>query len=363
MANLMDYLEWRGDVPLAADPFGPVDNLVLAELAYVDFHGIVSETGDKVPLKEVRDTFYSTHTREEFKQSSFAKRAPLLLDGMADGARFGGIELSDHINQVDREKGEQMSAVTYHLPDGTVYVAFRGTDGTVVGWREDFDLSYADETPGQVSAKGYLERIAEKYPSPLRVGGHSKGGNFAVYAASFCGEGVQDRILEVYSNDGPGFRERVLAFEGYRRIRDRILSIVPDTSIIGMLLDTDVPLRVVKSSASGILQHDALTWQVLRNRFVEASLSDMGKYINKALDAWVAGMDDATRRSLIETVFSMIEATGMETFGDISEQKWKSAEAMLSAAANLPKEKQQELLRMIGLLLQSGGKAALPGNA
>jgi len=352
MGTIFDYLEWRGDLPFSADPFNEVDNLVLAELAYTDFRGIVPADGREIPLQEAYETFFAGHSREEIaKNKSFTARAPLLMDGMVGGARFQGTTLSHFID----EGGEnlQLSAVTFHLADGTRYVAFRGTDGTVTGWKEDFDITFKNETEGQRLAVGYLDGIAGK----LRVGGHSKGGNLAVYAAAFCRD--QEKILEVYSNDGPGFREEITKREGFQRILPKVRGIVPDSSVIGLLLSGDYERRVIRSSASGITQHDGFTWQVKRNRFEGAALSEASRVIDQTIGGWLGQMDDETRQSFAETIFSTIESTGKERFSSMNAEKLKTAESMIGAVLSLPKEKQQEGLKLIGQLGQSGGQAIL----
>lgn len=359
MANISDYLKWRGDVTFSLDPFGEVDNLVLAELAYTDFGGIVPEGNEKVSIKTAYKEFFEKNSREEVAaRSSFTAKSPFLMDGMICGARFENVMLSNYINEIDKDKDAQFSAITIHLDDGTIYVSFRGTDGTVVGWKEDFNLSYVDETEGQRKAVAYLNNIASQFQSPLRVGGHSKGGNFAVYASTFCEDKFKPRIHNIYSNDAPGFQEKVTSSPQYKSILPKITSIVPDTSVIGLLLSSGATHRVVKSNASGIIQHDGFSWQVERNRFVGAALSDMAIFIEKTLGSWLGEMDDETRKSFTSSIFSLFEATGMDSFSSMSEQKWKSAEAIISSVYGLPKEKRKELVSLINGLLKRGGQTA-----
>lgn len=358
MPDLFDYLDWRGDVRFFADPFNEVDNLILSTLAYTDFEGL-PEDGSPVAVGEARDRFFSRHDREKLKAASAASaRAALLLDGMADGARFRGTLICRSLCETDREKEAQIAAVTFLLDDGTAFAAFRGTDNSLIGWREDFDLSFLPETEGQRRAAVYLDGAA-RFGLPLRAGGHSKGGNFAVYAAAHCKKETRGLLAQVYTNDGPGFRSDTLDFDGYREIFPKIISIVPDTSIIGRLLCADYPRNIVLSSAAGIAQHDPFTWQVARNRLVRAEQSDAGRFFEKALGEWVEQMDDDTRRSFTDTVFTLFESTGKETFRDIGESKLKSAEAMIKSMAGLPKEKRGELARLIGELIQTGGHTAL----
>ncbi len=359
MANIFDYLKWRNDVPFSADAFGEVDNLVLAELAYTDFGGIVPPDSEQISIIDTHKAFFEKNDRTEIMAStSFTAKAPFLMDDMVSGARFNNIRLSNYINEIDKDKDAQFSAITIHLGDGTIYVSFRGTDGTVVGWKEDFNLSYIAETEGQRKAAAYLDNIASHFPNPIRVGGHSKGGNFAVYAATFCADKVKPQIIGVYSNDGPGFREEVTNSAEYKSILPKIVSIIPDTSVIGLLLSSGAEHRVAKSDATGIFQHDGFSWQVEKNRFVGATLSDMAIFIEKTLGVWLGSMDDETRKSMTSSVFSLFEATGMDSFSSMSEQKWKSTEAILSSIRGLPKEKRRELAVLANELFKSGGKTA-----
>lgn len=355
MGDMHDYLSWRGDLSFDTDPFNEIDNLLLATLSYTHFDGIVPEDGRVVPLEEVRDRFFRTHDRAALKRDpSFQTKPPFLMDEMLRSRRFRDLGICCYINRVEAEKRLQMSAVTFLPGDGSCYVAFRGTDSTLTGWKEDFDLSYIAETPGQELAIAYLNRAASLQELPLRVGGHSKGGNFAVYGSSFCEPAVQDRILTIYNNDGPGFLQNVIQSEGYHRILPKIYSIIPDTSIIGLLLSSLSQPHVIKSTATGIMQHDCFTWCIQGNRFVEANLSEMGKIVERTLDTMIEETDSEDLKSLTQTFFTILESTGKETVDEISNEKLRSAKKMLSTVPFIPKKKQEEMFRFaVHLLLKA----------
>ena len=360
MTDIFDYLKWRSDVPFSVAPFNDVDNIILSELSYSDFSGIVSSDDSSVSLSQVCERFFLMHDRSEIIQNTaFNAKAPLLMEYMVSGCRFGNMYLHRFVSKLDEEKTAQMSAVTYLLDDGSAYVAFRGTDNTLVGWKEDFDIGCLSETRGQQLAVDYLKLIAKEINRPLRVGGHSKGGNFAIYAASFISSEVQDRILTVFSNDGPGFRKEVIEMPGYLRILPKVVRIIPDTSMIGMLLSNKAEYKVIRSNASGILQHDVMSWSTERARFEPAELSDLGKLLNTVLDSWIDDMNDELRNSVTDTIFAVFEATGADSFREISHQKLKSAEAMLAYLLTIPKEKQGELFHLAGNLLKNGSQIAL----
>ena len=358
MPNVFDYLEWRCDIPFASDPFNDVDNLILAELSYAHFDGAVPADGKRTPLKDVYKTFFEINSREELEKSEdVLARTAFLMDGMMEGRRFAGTKISDFVDIVDTDRDMQMSAVTFILEDGTAYIAFRGTDNTVVGWKEDFNMSYLPETGGQREAVAYLNRIGKKLRRPLRVGGHSKGGNFAVYASAFCDKSVRDRIIAVYSNDGPGFRKEVTESEEYRDVIRKVKSIVPESSVIGLLLSSEAAHKyMVASSVKGMLQHDGMTWQVKRNGFVHAEQSDFGKFIKATQKDWLSKIDDKSREKYVNALFSLLEATGADTFIEMKGQKLKSLEQILSTAKDLSEETQKLLLDITGELIGSGSR-------
>ena len=354
MADIFDYLKKRGFLSLREDPFNEVDNLVLAMLAYADFDGILEDSFKTVSISTADRKYFEKHSRAEAKKSilHFVK-APLLMDDMVKGARFRDTLLTKYVDIINSDKDMQMSAVTFLLSDGSAYVAFRGTDTTVAGWKEDFNMSYLPETEGQLSAVHYLNEVGAEIEGPIRVGGHSKGGNFAVYASAFCEREIQDRIITVYTNDGPGFRNEVMEREAYKRILPKVVSIVPDTSIIGMLLTSNVGHIVVKSRERGLRQHDALTWMVKRNRFKTTKQSAMGSFINKSQKEWLSNIDDESREMFVNTLFSFFEATGMATFDEMIVNRRSSTEKIISTIKSLPKEKRVNLLAIMGGFLQS----------
>ncbi len=346
--NVFDYVRWRGDVPLSMDPFNEVDNVVLCVFCYAFIGDCVPADGSEVTVEEVCDKFFRTHSREEIRKStSFIAPAPLLMDYMIAGSRFAGLGIRHYVNEVEPDKAEQFSAVTYHLSDGTYFVAFRGTDNTVTGWKECFALSYLNETEGQRRAVEYLNMIGEEVDGPIRVGGHSKGGNFAMYSAAFCRPEVQERIIEVWSNEGPGFGEDVLTSPEYLRVVGRIRRLVTDTSMIGMLFGHGTGYTVVRSSAKGLVQHDANTWCVDKNRFERAELSETSRLVGRILGRWLAGTDYETRGSFTESIFTLFEAAGKDTVDEILGQRRDSAKAALAALRDLPSEKRKELRHLI----------------
>ena len=358
--ELFDYLKWRNDVSLRAAPFNEIDNVILSYLAYADFGELLHEEKRRVSIETCWKRFCKKHDLANVRESKlFIERAPLLLEDMVRGARFRGTKVVHFREVFDKEKVQQFAALVFLLPDGTRYVSFRGTDLSITGWKEDFLMSFTAETEGAKEAVSYLNEVAACVEGDLILGGHSKGGNFAMYAAAFCDDAVKERILKVYNNDGPGFREEIVRSAAYRELLPKITNIVPQTSIIGRLLSNEAAHTVVKSTAAGIFQHDVTTWEVTKDKFVRTEPDAFSDFVEKSLGTWLETMDDEARKSLVETVFSMIEMTEAETFVEFGENLFKNTGLIIKGLGRLPKEKRSELTAAIGGLAEAGRATVL----
>ena len=358
--ELMDYLQWRNDVSLRAAPFNEIDNVILSYLAYMDFGELLRGEECDCSIEDCFELFRQKHSLEKIRESRhFIERAPLLLEDMVRGARFRGTKVVHFREVFDKEKVQQFAALVFLLPDGTKYVSFRGTDLSITGWKEDFLMSFTAETEGAKEAVSYLNEVAACVEGDLILGGHSKGGNFAMFAAAFCDDAVKERILKVYNNDGPGFREEIVRSAAYRELLPKITNIVPQTSIIGRLLSNEAAHTVVKSTAAGIFQHDVTTWEVTKDKFVRAEPDAFSDFVEKSLGTWLETMDDEARKSLVETVFSMIEMTEAETFVEFGENLFKNTGLIIKGFGKLPKEKRSELTAALGGLAEAGKATVL----
>ncbi|MBR2730322.1 MAG: DUF2974 domain-containing protein [Lachnospiraceae bacterium] len=264
--------------------------------------------------------------------------------------------LAGYTNRISAQKNEQMAALVFYLEDGSAYAAFRGTDDTVIGWKEDFSFSFRKETSGQTSAAQYLSEVFGKSDlQRIRVGGHSKGGNFSVYASAFSDENVRSRISDIYTFDGPGLLEEVTATREYREILPRVHSIVPEEALFGLLLDCGYYHKVVESSAKGIWQHDPLTWKVMRNRFVEAEgISEGSLVLVRAVESWIREMSLEERREVVDLLFSLIEDSGYENVSEIRADQFLGIPELLRTYREMDTTEKEVLRNTVGNLLKSG---------
>lgn len=364
MANLMDYLDWRGDITLAVSPFNEVDALILAELSFADFGGIVPppEIGRGIALREAAEACLARGKAQDMGLLVPDKIGEMLKK-LAESARFGNMLLNGYESLLDDAIEQQFAALTVDLGNGSVYVAFRGTDDTLVGWKEDLNMSFLDEIPSQRQAVRYLARMARQYGDrTLRVGGHSKGGNLAVYAAVKSAPEIQERILAVHNNDGPGFAWAISETAEHQRIAGRIRTIVPQSSVVGVLMEHEKNCQVVYSTNSGIYQHDGFSWEVKGTQFVHLDdFSRGGKLMDETIDSWAGELDARQREALADALYSVFTATGAKTLSELNEEKIKSAAAMLKTYKNLDRETQRMLSDSLKLFFRLGTKNVVQG--
>lgn len=331
---LYDYLAWRGDLLFDSSGFCEVDSLILSVLTYIDFTGFVAPDAESISkrppvLLSVTKSFLKAQ-KGVFPSMGLIipKETVTLLARAAKTARFGLMRPFAFVNRVCDVEQKQFCAISFLFGNGDVFVAYRGTDDTLVGWKENFNMSFMQPVPAQKEAKDYLEYIAAHTSGRIYVGGHSKGGNLAVYAAVKASAEVKQRITAVYNNDGPGFDAAFISGADYKEIKDRIFTYVPQSSVVGMLLEHEESYTVVKSRQSGIMQHNGISWEVMGNSFVKLdSVSEDSKVIDTSMKEWLASMTPQEREGIVDALYEALSATSAKTLSDLGADKIKIVRA------------------------------------
>ena len=311
--TVMDYLRWRGDLPLARDGFNEVDNLVLCIISYLNFRRFddlkTTDPTGAVALPEV-----AVRLTEEDEQLGLSELDYIpLMRLAAETERFRDVRMFGFTHEWDEEKEMQFDAVSYLLPDNTLFVSFMGTDTSLVGWKEDFNMSFLSAVPAQERAAVYSAAMAAACPNrKLRIGGHSKGGNLAAWAAIHIPADLQkQRLLAAYNNDGPGFSHDMVETEAYRRVADKLHTYIPESSIVGVLLEHAEDYAVIDSSNRSIMQHEPMSWNVEGSRFVHlGQRSQMGKLSDDVLRQWIGSMTPQEREQFSDALFDVLSLSG-----------------------------------------------------
>ena len=338
--SLADYIRWRGDLSFCEAHFCEIDALILCQISYLHLEGLVPARNERgsVLARELPARFAAIPNAVERRYlgafESANETAKLFADAFAT-RRFGELEAFAYESVTDEENAKQFAAISFLLPDKTVFIAFRGTDDTIAGWKEDFTMAFLPVIPAQEAAAEYTRAIYAKSAGrhrALRLGGHSKGGNLAIYAAACSGGRVRGKVLSVYNFDGPGFSKERLESPEFCAIESRTISFTPELSIIGMLFEHSSKLNVVASGGRGIQQHNLLLWKLDGPRFARLSdTSAFSKFFDRQLKKYLAENGTEQRRELVSSIFDVIAASEARTLTDLKKGGIESAAAMLSA--------------------------------
>ena len=348
MADLSDYMDWRGDLSFRNSPANEADCYLISKIGCPNLTGIVPADEQEAPLGKVVEAYRAKNGKAG--ASLGITTSPKVVDSfyrLPSVPRFQSLMLSGYRKIDDSNNTEQFSALTVRIPDGTRYITFRGTDDNIFAWKENFRMSIVDTIPAQEDALRYLRWAMDAYDGSFIVCGHSKGGNLAVYAASMLPQDLQDRIISVYNFDGPGFRDDFLKQEGYLRILPKLTSLIPQNSIVGLLLSTGKDPEIVISDCFGAKAHDGFTWKVLGTSFVRSeALSPSSALFQEAMNKTLSRMNLEERDEFIEDFFRIMTSTGAFTLTDLTEIKLRRA-LELAQSLNQDKEVHKFTLTLI----------------
>lgn len=367
MPTLLDYLRDGCGETFAVRPFCEADNLALAQVSYLELAGAVPALGKgTVSVREAWQRYVQLHDKDYIYGLTGVGTplAPFVLQAMAKSERFRDVLLGGFARRESAEEHEQFAAIFAQLPDGTTYVAFRGTDSSLAGWREDLMLSY-QVVAAQRHALGYLRRVASECEGTLMVGGHSKGGNLAGFASAFAPDDVRARISDVWCNDSPGFDPKVVDFDKLRGIAPRVHLFVPQYCVVGALMEHVVEPVVVTSGDAGILQHGMTGWELDgKGSLVRAEgIGSDAQRISALFDQLLKRRDLAEREAFVTDVFDALYAAGATSFDELAELGPAGVESVITHLQNADKDTRATtrnlLLALAGEMVDSSVSPAL----
>ena len=354
--NMLDYIAWRGDIPLAANGFNEADGAVLARFAYIPFEYFQTPpTQGLVTLRTLAEM--SLNDARLDRDGRWKLRDRELMAALAASRRFGELEAGWYFNRFDEKLQTQFSAITVKLSPDTCLLAFRGTDNTIVGWKEDLNMSYLCPIPGQRTAAEYAQAVAERVGGRLLFCGHSKGGNLAVYAGAFCGQAVQARLDAIYNYDGPGFFDNILESPGYRAVCGRIHTFIPQFSVVGMLLGRDDSSAVVHSGENGLHQHDMYSWEIRGPRFVKlGTVTGGSKFVDSALKGWITQMTPEQFELFADAIYKIMEDTNARTLHQMRENLVGTILSIAHSVGDMDEATRRAVIECVKLLVINAGR-------
>lgn len=355
MANILDYLDWRGDIPMTEDSFNEIDGLILSQFVYLSYEGIVDEDWDKtITIEEAGRKYFRCRPKgEEESLTLMVNNCSEVVRRMLRTDRFRKLQICGFVEKFDPVTAKQFAAVTVKISDECVCVVYRGTDDSLTGWEEDFKLCYMLPVESQLEAKMYLQSLCEVWDGRIILGGHSKGGNLSIYAAMCLCDEYKDRILKIYNYDGPGFLPAVVESEEYLKILPRINSYLPQSSMIGMIMYNESRCEIVKSTEKGFFQHKAVSWEVYGPRFVNADKFDKTSiWFNNACKKWVEEIETDKREVFFDHLFQLFKSAEIGTLTEISNDFPMVMKKVIRSYSDLDKDTKKMLRGIVKQMLK-----------
>ena len=357
MPTIFDYLKANQYDSFYDKEFTVLDALALTELAYLPFE-------DLVPAEiSVQNYISLQHLAEQFEEKFQGKYPPLgmvnahrlkLLSYLSSFKRYKHIKALGFANDVSLDSQKQFAAITYQIRPKEYLVVFRGTDDSIIGWKEDFHLTYMKEIPAQLAARDYLKEVLDKLDGKVWLAGHSKGGNLATYAACHVETSIQDRIQKVYSFDAPGLHSSIRNSDNFKAIEGKILSIIPENSIVGMMLETPETDLVVKSKTFGLLQHLMVSWEIEGDQFkVVPKVTEDSIQVDQTLKSWTASLSEEELRDFFDLFFGLFIEAGIYRFGDITVDTPVKIQKLIENRRNLTPEQATMMDRLSRQLIDT----------
>lgn len=357
MKNMLDYIKEFGHVSFEERAFSEIDALVLTELEYLPLEKVVpsDENGENfVTVKEIAE-YMQEHKQELFDENPMmiTQERHEVSQVIVDAPRFQSLKFFGVVSVWDKDTTKQFAAVTVEVEPSVRLVVFRGTDETLIGWKEDFLMTYSPLVAAQTDAKEYLAKQASLWGGDLMISGHSKGGNLAIYAAATQEEDVQLRIVDIFCFDSPGLYRSVLETKGYQNIVPLAMRYIPQDSLVGLMLESEVPYVIVKSNATGAMQHSAMTWEIEDGQFIKMEKLTKNSQLNdQTFKKWTESVSDEELELFWNVFFELLFSVGIDTVNDLYGQFMHYVQEFLKAAGDMDEEK-RELLTRIALLLVS----------
>lgn len=350
MSNVCEYVKWRGDLTLKQSKFNEIDALILTRLSYFPFDQLI-QPNEEATVEELSKRFEKA---DKSTMKILWEDDNELFPIMGKSERFGKMIVTQYVNKINAEQEKQFSATTVILPDNTIFITYRGTDATIVGWKEDFNMCFKSHIASQKDAVEYLNMASKKYERPIRIGGHSKGGNLAVYAAMFTNPKVKKRIINIYNNDGPGFDDEIIKTKEYKEILPKVHTYIPQSSVIGRLLNHEEKYTVVQSIQKGIMQHDLYSWQLEGKEFICLEKVTNGSEIfDKTLKEWLINITPEQRGIVIDTAFDILNTTEVEYFSELKKNWFLNIRLMLGRYKNLDDESKKVISEIVQKLVST----------
>lgn len=336
MENIIDYVHAYGKYTFTEEPLNEVDSLVLCQLVYLNYGSFVPGLEERNAPVSIQSIYQHPDRDRILDDYWYRENNKELFAAAAQSERFGTLKMNYYVNIINVDDETQFCAMSYILDDRNVYIAYRGTDATIIGWKEDLNLAFSKPLESQRLSVEYMNRVARYIAGKFYTGGHSKGGNLAVYAAMNCSERAREKLIHVFNNDGPGFRPEIRQQGNYEAIADRVSKFIPRSSVVGMILEDHSDYEVVESRGVGLLQHNAYSWKIEGQSFVRAKNMSSNKMLRDAsMNEWILSLSEEETHTFVDTLYEVISASEASDVFEFGADWKKSLQSVIEAAKSI----------------------------
>jgi hypothetical protein len=333
--DILDYIKWRGDLTMEMVPFNHLDALLFSQLSMLRLDDVLIENGEQISLsiKKAVKLFKELNIEEKYELGLIIpKKIINAFYMMGEYPRYKNLILDNYVNNICSTEPTQFSALTIDLGSNTRVISFSGTDDTLIGWKENFNMLFVSTTAGQASSCDYLNKVSRRWRH-IYVCGHSKGANLALYSTLHSNSHVQKKIEKTIGFDGPGLIEDINEIDDFERNIKKVVFYVPDTTIIGALFDHYEEVKVVSSIEKGLYQHDVFSWEVLGNDFVYVDeRTEESLHIEQKIKKMISEIDEATRLRLVNEGYNILSSDTADTLTKLYGEKFRIVKEQSSSA-------------------------------
>lgn len=356
MSNVIEYIKRNGNLRFKDNELNELDKIILTRFSYLPFKEII------LYKKETIENISNKMKNLSLEKFLWKDDKEFIIE-LGRTKRFKDLKVTDYKEIIDLKAEKQFSAITIWLPNRVKFISYRGTDMSLVGWKEDLNMSFMKDIPSQLEGVEYLNEIGKKYFGKLIVGGHSKGGNIAVYSSIFCKDIIKRKILEVINADGPGFDKSVISSENYLKMLERINTYIPQSSVVGRLLEHEEAYEIIYSTQKGLMQHDIYSWQIEGNKLKRInSLTSDSQFFNKVVRNWLQTASQKQKENFVNIIYEVLISTEAKEISDLGVDTFKKITKAIKSYRNIDKEERREIEKMIKLFFESTIKGIKENN-
>jgi hypothetical protein len=329
--TIFDYIEYYKDYSFVEKKFNMMDALIYSIISYVPVDNLRENSSLKA-LNNITSNIKGTGTMSNL--------AIDVIGRICNSTRYKNVRLYSLVKEYNDQI--EFGAITFRDYNYT-FIGFQGSIGTISGWKENLYIALDFPTLSQDRSAKYIKDVIRFTDRHIYIGGHSKGGNLALASLLLIPKRLSKRVVKVYNFDGPGFKDEELASDKFKLLQNKMVNILPDGSMVGILLNHNT-YNFVRSKSVSIDKHFPNNWIVFGEFFVKTEENKSSKALNNKIDSGLSKLSYEERKIFIDTLFELIKNKKITSLKDFSKLDIDDIKGIISNMKNLSSDKKKMLL-------------------